>query len=107
MPKGVEVGVLNVQDNTKCFKCDEHTVDKNRIVQCQFTSKKSSDLKSHKKKLHPKFKCSFCQGIFSFVYSTEHLNISHMDKVHIWAPSKTMQCGLPLVTVLLSDLVIL
>ena len=90
MLKGIEVEELNVKNNTIYFKCGKHTVNKNIIVQCQFTSKKSSDMKSHKKRLHPKFKCPFCQGIFSFVYSTEHLNSSHMDKVHIWAPSKTM-----------------
>ena len=92
-----------MQNTTKHFKCDEHTVANNIIVQCQYTSKKSSDMKSHKKRLHPKFKYPFFQGIFSFVFSTEHLNSSHMDKVDIWAK----QWGLPLVTVQFSDLVIL
>ena len=62
MSKSGEIEKLNVQNTAKYFKCDEPTVAHNKIIQCEFTSNKISDMKSHKKNLHSKFKCPFCQG---------------------------------------------
>ena len=90
MSKSDEVEKLIVQNTSKYFKCDEPMVAQDKIIQCEFTSIKSSDLKSHKKNLDPKFECPFCQGTFRFVYSTAHLNDNQMDKFDIWAPSRTM-----------------